>query len=588
MPQKRRLGRALAGFVAIHFGLIAGGADEPVKMREFKVAADVPLVKVGQFPMLERRFGAAAVAQDHFIYIIAGSPGDDAMSDTVERFDTQTGKSEIFTHLHIPRFWHQAVLVGDQIYVIGGSVIGAPLPDDPKLAEGIARHRGGAAHAQGSAPIASVEIIDLKTRAVSAGVSLPRAVSGFGCVAFGGQIAVIGGKPIDKGADHVDRAVTNRVNVFDPEKQRWLQAPSMPTPRSDGAAAACGPFIIVPGGYNYTESLDVVEVHDLRTGKWHTVRPLCRPSSSHSVVVVDKFMFLFGDYNNPGELLAYDLFKETSETFTLGYTPARHTAAVVVDRKIYVIGGRTAAGDRPLDAIQVFALRKDLNATAQNKAPAAAAAAAAPAVTQFARLEPAELPPATTIDEPLRTELRAILQEDQKYRRQIDEVEKQSGRDSPAMKDLWKAASQADAENLAKVKAILDTRGWLGPEVVGADGNSALFLVIQHADIATQEKYLPMMRAAVNAKKARASDLALLEDRVALREGRRQIYGSQIRLDPQTGQYELSPLADPDTVDQRRASVGLPPLADYVKHWGLTWDANEYKKTQPPAEKAER
>jgi hypothetical protein len=66
----------------------------------------------------------------------------------------------------------------------------------------------------------------------------------------------------------------------------------------------------------------------------------------------------------------------------------------------------------------------------------------------------------------------------------------------------------------------LDKYGWLGADVVGGQGNSTLFLVIQHSDQATQEKYLPMMREAVKNGKAQGSSLALLEDRAAL--GQRQ------------------------------------------------------------------
>jgi hypothetical protein len=152
------------------------------------------------------------------------------------------------------------------------------------------------------------------------------------------------------------------------------------------------------------------------------------------------------------------------------------------------------------------------------------------------------------------------------------------------MKNLWKTMAEADEADLTQVKAILDERGWVGSDVVGTEANSALFLVIQHADHATQEKYLPLMREAVKAKKARGSELALLEDRVALGEGRPQIYGSQIGRNNTTGQYYLQALADPDHVDERRESVGLPPLAEYVQHWEMKWDLEAYKKRLPELE----
>jgi hypothetical protein len=102
--------------------------------------------------------------------------------------------------------------------------------------------------------------------------------------------------------------------------------------------------------------------------------------------------------------------------------------------------------------------------------------------------------------------------------------------------------------------------------------------VIQHAGIKIQEKYLPMMRDAVIKGNARAGSLALLEDRVALRRGGKQIYGSQITRDDKTGKYYVMPLEDPDNVDKRRQQVGLGPLKDYVSEWGIIWNVGDYKR----------
>ncbi|MGV3631647.1 MAG: DUF6624 domain-containing protein [Bacteroidota bacterium] len=188
------------------------------------------------------------------------------------------------------------------------------------------------------------------------------------------------------------------------------------------------------------------------------------------------------------------------------------------------------------------------------------------------------------LDKTLVAALDSIYLEDQQYRRQIRDIEQKYGWESKEMKDHWKIIIAKDSVNLIKVKAILDTKGWLGADIVGARGNSTLFLVIQHADQATQEKYLPMMREAVKNGKAQAGSLALLEDRVALGQGKRQIYGSQIGRDPETQLYYVSPLEDPDNVDKRRAEAGLGPLAEYVSNWQITWDVEQYKKDLPGLE----
>ncbi|MBK9735077.1 MAG: hypothetical protein IPO92_08980 [Saprospiraceae bacterium] len=192
------------------------------------------------------------------------------------------------------------------------------------------------------------------------------------------------------------------------------------------------------------------------------------------------------------------------------------------------------------------------------------------------------------LNKPLVAILDSIYVEDQKYRQEIDGIEKKYGWESKEMKDHWKIINEKDSINLIQVKSILDNYGWLGADVVGGQGNSTLFLVIQHSDQATQEKYLPMMREAVKNGKAQGSSLALLEDRVALKQAKRQIYGSQIGRDPDTQIYYVSPLEDPDNVDKRRAEVGLGPLSEYVNHWQIKWDVAQYKKDLPKLEGKEK
>lgn len=191
-------------------------------------------------------------------------------------------------------------------------------------------------------------------------------------------------------------------------------------------------------------------------------------------------------------------------------------------------------------------------------------------------------------DKPLVAMLDTIYQDDQMYRQQIKGIEEKHGWESEEMQAHWKIIIEKDSINIIKVKKILDERGWLGPDVIGNQGNATLFLVIQHADFETQEKYLPMMRDAVKNGKANASSLALLEDRVALKKGEKQIYGSQVGRDQETVEYYVLPLLDPENVDERRAEVGLSPIQDYISNWGLIWDVAEYKKKLPEYEAKEK
>ena len=192
------------------------------------------------------------------------------------------------------------------------------------------------------------------------------------------------------------------------------------------------------------------------------------------------------------------------------------------------------------------------------------------------------------LDKPLVAQLEKIHIEDQKYRKEIGAIKDEFGWESDEMKAHWEIINEKDSINLIAVEEILETRGWLGKEVVGRQGNSTLFLVIQHSDIETQLKYLPVMKEAAKNGKASPSSLALLEDRVALGQGERQIYGSQIHTDQETREMYVAPLVDPENVDKRRAEVGLGPIADYVGHWDLTWDVKKHVERTAKIEAGEK
>ena len=184
-------------------------------------------------------------------------------------------------------------------------------------------------------------------------------------------------------------------------------------------------------------------------------------------------------------------------------------------------------------------------------------------------------------NKPLKEKLETILISDQGIRRVWDIIEKNYGVESTESDSIRKIAHTIDSINLIAIKEVLDKEGWLGADIVGKQGNMCLFLVIQHSDLQTQKKYLPMMREAVKNNKAKASSLALLEDRVALGEKKPQTYGSQIGYDKSTKKFYVLLLSDPDNVDKRRKKMGLGLLADYVKNWGIIWNVEDYKKELP-------
>jgi len=71
-----------------------------------------------------------------------------------------------------------------------------------------------------------------------------------------------------------------------------------------------------------------------------------------------------------------------------------------------------------------------------------------------------------------------------------------------------------------------------------------------------------MLGAAVAAGEASGWNLAYLTDRVRVHEGLPQVYGTQGEW--VDGKLALGNIEDADGVDQRRAAIGLEPVAKYL------------------------
>ena len=185
----------------------------------------------------------------------------------------------------------------------------------------------------------------------------------------------------------------------------------------------------------------------------------------------------------------------------------------------------------------------------------------------------------------LKTVLDTVWKTDQEYRLKLMDLMKNGKTESEDFKNLILAIKKSDTINLKIVTNIIDEHGWLGSDQIGFNGNQVLFTVIQHADIITQEKYLPIIRKAAKEGKTLISNLAILEDRIALRQGKRQIYGSQIWIDSKTGNKYIQPIEDPENVDKKRSEVGLQSMNEYLNQFfQINWDIEEYKKNLPIVE----
>ena len=143
--------------------------------------------------------------------------------------------------------------------------------------------------------------------------------------------------------------------------------------------------------------------------------------------------------------------------------------------------------------------------------------------------------------------------------------------------DEPEAFGQVDAENLPWLKKVITGIGWPGRSIVGDDGASVAWLLVQHADSdpAFQRQCLELLAVAASRGEATKAQVAYLTDRVLLAEGKPQEFGTQAT--GRNGQWVPRDLRDPGHVDQRRAAMSLGSLAD-----NLARITEEYGPPTPP------
>ncbi len=136
--------------------------------------------------------------------------------------------------------------------------------------------------------------------------------------------------------------------------------------------------------------------------------------------------------------------------------------------------------------------------------------------------------------------------------------------------DLWRRQLIRDSINQIKIARIIEKKGYPGNKMVGNILSEVPFLVIQHAPLEYQKKYMPVVYQAVREGQLGKKYYAYLLDRVNMFEKKNQIYGTQVVFNHNIKHLELYPVEDIQHVDERRKQVGLEPLKEYLKEFGIT------------------
>ena len=145
---------------------------------------------------------------------------------------------------------------------------------------------------------------------------------------------------------------------------------------------------------------------------------------------------------------------------------------------------------------------------------------------------------------------------------------------------------RADSLNRVAVDSLLQN-GW--PEGLSEQSNRTIWLIIDHAHVEYQERYLPLIEQQAVRGTISPSDYATLLDRVNVRRQRPQRFGTQTgykQRDDEVFTF-VYPIEDIDALDSLRLSVGLDSMHLYLRQVsetlgtevkidpGLTWEEIE-------------
>jgi hypothetical protein len=156
----------------------------------------------------------------------------------------------------------------------------------------------------------------------------------------------------------------------------------------------------------------------------------------------------------------------------------------------------------------------------------------------------------------------------------IDDQEARQDLSPERMQDTaWaRATLRGDSMRTARLRAIVAEYGWPYGSRAGREAADAAFLILQHSPAHDfQKEMLPTVEALAREGSIPSSDAALLIDRVLMHDGLPQRYGTQFEL--VEGRWVLHPVEDEEGLEERRRSMGLPGMEEYMRMMEAVYDA---------------
>lgn len=117
--------------------------------------------------------------------------------------------------------------------------------------------------------------------------------------------------------------------------------------------------------------------------------------------------------------------------------------------------------------------------------------------------------------------------------------------------------------NATRLTEIIEQYGWPGKSLVGEEGAWAAWLIAQHSigNPPFMRRCLSLLKQAASNNEVIPWQMAMLEDRIRMYEGKPQVYGTQFQ-PSKNGELNPYPIENPESVNDRRLAVGLNTIEE--------------------------
>ncbi|XP_018320287.1 kelch-like protein 26 [Agrilus planipennis] len=167
------------------------------------------------------------------------------------------------------------------------------------------------------------------------------------------SLNVVGNKLYAVGGVSELEDITNEMSAcecYDPHSDSWHNIPSLPEHKTQHAGATYEKedLLFVSGGMDRDIVVSTMYCYNSITSTWRTCSPMLTPRADHAMLCLKHKLYVCGGWMEESDtrarilidsIDAYNILEDSWEVVTRIPTPRYHAGIVIVDNKIYFIGG---------------------------------------------------------------------------------------------------------------------------------------------------------------------------------------------------------------------------------------------------------